>query len=175
MQKDSLRRDVWLAVGLIAVLVVVGWIYVLSSRPEDRPQPAPESSSSEDDLDIGRAMRLPEYQELKSNYPLRPRGLTREKVTRVFELTKHLSPALRGQAVRQLGFVDDDSRKEALVILSDRLRDPHLYVRISSMDALATLNARDHIPLLLPFLTSENSDERACAKRALGRLGHPLE
>ena len=38
MQKDTLRRDVWLAVGLIAVLVVVGWVYVLSNRPVDRPR-----------------------------------------------------------------------------------------------------------------------------------------
>jgi hypothetical protein len=175
MRKDTLRRDAWLAVGSIAVLVAVLWVFVPFSRQVDRPQEAPASSSAEDDLDIGGAMRLPEGKELKSNYPLRPKGLTREKAVRVIELTRHSNPALRARAVGQLGFVDEDSRKEALVILSDKLRDPHSYVRIMAMDALAALDAKDHIPLLLPFLNSENSDDRACAKRALTRLGHSVE
>jgi hypothetical protein len=175
MEKDTLRRDVWLGLGLIALLVAIGWGRVLSSRPEHQPKPMPEPSPAEVDLDIGGAMRLPEGKELKSNYPLRPKSLTREKAVRVIELTRHSSPALRGHAVRQLGFVDDDSRQEALAIVSVRLQDPHSYVRTGAMDALATLGSKEHIPAILPFLSSANSDDRACAKRALTRLGHQVE
>jgi hypothetical protein len=175
MPRDALRRNVWLGLGLIALLVLLGWAFVLTARHGQQTRPAPEYSSAEDELDVSRAMRLPEYKELTSNYPLRPKGMTREKGARLIELTRHSSPALRGLAVRQLGFVEDDSRKEALVILSDRLQDPHFFVRISAMDALAILGAKEQIPAILPFLNSPDFNERACAKRALARLGHLVD
>ena len=175
MQKDNLRRDVWLAIGMIAVLVIVGWLYVLSNQTDRKTQTSQAPTPIDSELDVAGAKPLQEFQELKANYPLRPGGLTREKAVRVIELTDHPSSGIRVLAVKQLGFVDDTSRSEAISILTDRLHDPNLLVRINAMDALAVLSAKDHIPDLLPFLTSEDPDERACAKRALVRLGHPVE
>ena len=175
MPRNALRGVIWLGLGLIALLVLLGWAFVITARRGEQPQPAPEPSLAELELDVSRAMNLPEYQGLSSNYPLSPRGLTREKAVRVIDLTRHSSPALRGLAVRQLGYVDTDSREEALVILSDRLKDSHSYVRVSALDALAVLGAKEHIPAILPFLDSPDFNEQACAKRALVKLGHSVE
>jgi hypothetical protein len=174
MPGNAQRHVVWLGLGLIALLVLLGWAFVLTAR-HGQPHSAPEPSLAEVDLDISWAKNLPEYKDLTSNYPLRPKGLTREKGARVIALTGHSSPALRGLAVRQLGYVDDDARKEALGLLSEKLEDPHSYVRISAMDALAVLRAKEHIPAILPFVDSPDFNERACARSALAQLGHRIE
>jgi HEAT repeat protein len=175
MQKDNLRRDVWLAVGMIAVLVIVGWLYVLSNQADRKTQTSLAPTPIDSEIDGAVAKPLPEFQELKANFPLRPGSLKREKAVRIIELADHSNAGIRVLAGQQLGFVDDTSRGDALSILTNRLHDPNLHVRINAMDALAVLGAKDHIPELLPFLTSEDPDERACAKRALLRLGHPVE
>ena len=68
-----------------------------------------------------------------------------------------------------------DHRPAAVARLADALRDANFYVRINAIRHLGNLGAREHIPDLLPFLDSSSEDERVVAKRALKKLGHPVE
>jgi HEAT repeats len=177
MPKLSIRRGVWIAVALLAVVVLSGSAYLLTRKHPTPSMPVlPPNPHARFDVrgEEQRAKTLPEHAELQINAK-EDRPLNAAAVARLGELARHSNWWIRMKAVGALGNAPDPLRKDAADRVAPHLKDEVPFVRYQAMDALARLEAKDRIPELAAFLKSDDSDERANAKRALRRLGHPAE
>jgi HEAT repeat protein len=176
------QRLVTLVVAL-ALIAAAAWAWY-RSKERPRPTETPETSPlrpvmlrEEDLTEEEKAKHLPEYAELKAFLRLKPQEFTPQKAARAIELSRHPKVWIRILALGALSRARDDDalRDQAATAIVERLRDEDLMVRLAAMDALAGLGAKDRIPELLRFLDSPDRDERLGAKRALQKLGHPIE
>jgi hypothetical protein len=175
MPRLTLRRKVWGAVAVLAAVVLGGSAYLLTARRP--PDPGPVIPASRHDMagEERRAKQLPEYAELRRLGAKENRPPTPEAVARFAELAGHPNWWIRNMAVGLIGHAPPPLREAATATAASRLADPNIFVRSAAMDALGSLGARDRIPDLVALLGSADPDDRACARRTLRQLGHPVE
>jgi HEAT repeats len=176
MSKLAARRSMWVGVSLLAIAVLSVSAYLLTRKQPGPPQ-APADPYARFDLrsEQERAMALPEFAELKKLNSKENRPLSPAAIARMGELAGHANFWIRLNAVGFLGNAPDALHTDAAELVVPRLKDEVPWVRLSAMDALGRLEAKDRIPDLLAIMNSEDQDERKSAKRALQRLGHPIE
>jgi HEAT repeat protein len=78
-------------------------------------------------------------------------------------------------ALGVLALAPDTLKPEATALVAARMKDENDLVRTEAMDVLGRLGAQQYVPELLAFLDSPESRDRYAARRALERLGHPVE
>jgi HEAT repeat protein len=175
MRKVTLRRHLWLCLAVVAVVIAVAAAYLLTrTLPGAKPyviHPPKYDVSGE----IKRAKASPEWAELTKLLARENQPLTRAGLERAGQLTTHPNFIIRMTALGVLALAPDTLKPEATALVAARMKDENDLVRTEAMDVLGRLGAQQYVPELLAFLDSPESRDRYAARRALERLGHPVE
>ncbi len=170
MQVETSRWRLRILV-LTLLITIAGAGFWLGSGKEPPPITGPAPEPGRLAVAHAKAKKLPEYAELKSYYPLKPRKLPEEKVKRAIALVQHENQWIRMMALTCLGSAAEANRAEVAATVVGFLQEPDLLTRLLAMNTLGNVGAKERIPELQAFLKSEDSDERKGAKRALAKLG----